>query len=326
MKKQYKIIKAYSNRIIKEYKIIIVILVIAILGGTGFFLYRTSSTNKAVKKGIELISQKQYEKALISFDLILEDDSDNTKASELKDMVEKYLEAKKLFDEGKLTEAKSEIESINKSYSNYNSLKEDINALENKINEEINSNKDIDNNINKVRELINENNFDEAKRVIENLEKQELDENQKQQISDLKGRVTAELEKIDIKNKSENSANQDINKNSDSKSNILKYLNGVEERTPEFDGSVPSANKIYSNWDDALNFVWSKLKEDLPQGEFNKLKEKQIQWISEKESAAKQASINSGADAGSQMYRMLGTLEAADLTKERCYQLAAYFK
>lgn len=305
---------------------IIVIVIVLICGG--FFFYKTSSTDREIKKGVELISEKQYEKAVATFELVLDDNNSNTKASELKDMVQNYLDSKKLFDENKFADAKDKIDSINEDYNNYPSLKDDVNNLKDKINANIKNDNSIKDDINKVRDLINENRFSEAKNIIKKLQDKKLDDNQKQQVSDLEGRVDSELEKADTSKEDEDntSEGQSENKNSYTKSDAVSYLKEVESSTPEFDGYIGSAKQIYSNWDDALNFLWGKLKDELPESEFNKLQQDEVQWIKDKESDANKVAENSGSDKGSEMYNMDYMLEAANSTKERCYQLAGYLK
>lgn len=224
----------------KKYIIPIVILVIIILGVGSVFIYRNVSTNKEINKGIELMSQKEYEKSLACFDLALDSNSNNDKALQLKEMVNTYLDSKKLFESGEVDEANKEINDINQEYSNYNGFKDDVNDLKNQINSDIKNNKEINDKIDKVRGEIDKKDYNEAKSLITNLEKEKLDKNQKQQVEDLKGRVNSELEKIESekklaeskkleeeKKKAEGSSKADNGKvySKDEVNNILKSLN-----------------------------------------------------------------------------------------------------
>lgn len=43
------------------------------------------------------------------------------------------------------------------------------------------------------------------------------------------------------------------------------------------------AQELYELWDDALNDIWGKLKQSLPEEEFSKLLDEQRKWITDKE-------------------------------------------
>ena len=88
--------------------------------------------NSVVKKSIEqaktAIESKEYDKALASLQLALDEDKDNEEANTLYSIVDGYQKAKKLVDENKITEAKEIIDGINSDYINY-SIKDDIDNL-----------------------------------------------------------------------------------------------------------------------------------------------------------------------------------------------------
>ena len=143
----------------KNKKLIIVgvVLILIIAGGVfSFFAYKEYKTQKIVDKGIEYLNKKEYEKAITTFDLVLDEKSDNKEALQLKDMINKYLEAKKYFDNGELEKANTLVNEIDKEDSNYKEFKEDVDKLKNNVNSDIKKNKEIDDNINKVRDLIKE--------------------------------------------------------------------------------------------------------------------------------------------------------------------------
>ena len=142
----------------KKYIISIVILVIIIIGLGSFFIYNNLGVNKQIDKGIELMTQKEYQKSMACFDLVLDDKPDNKKALQLKEMVNNYLDSKDLFDKGDFDKANKKINEINNEYSNYNGFKDDVNSLKDKINKSIKSSKEVDENLNKIKEKINKKN------------------------------------------------------------------------------------------------------------------------------------------------------------------------
>lgn len=188
----------------KKYNLIIIaILGVVVLGVVSFFAYKNYSINKILKLGIEQINDKEYGKAILSYEVVLKDKPNNEEALEYKKMIEKYLEAKKLFDGGNISESNQEVEEISKNYLNFTGLKEDTDNLKNQIAESIKKDTEINNNINKVRELVNSKGYDEAKNLITELEKEKLSESQNQQKEDLKSVISSEMARIEAEKKSE---------------------------------------------------------------------------------------------------------------------------
>lgn len=304
----------------KKYIISIVILVIIIIGLGSFFIYNNLGVNKQIDKGIELMTQKEYQKSMACFDLVLDDKPDNKKALQLKEMVNNYLDSKDLFDKGDFDKANKKINEINNEYSNYNGFKDDVNSLKDKINKSIKSSKEVDENLDKIREQINKKNYKDAKELIEKLEKSDLDKNQKQQIEDLKGRVNSELSKSEVTDESSNY----LGNASIDKKNYLNKLNAIKEQT---DGSITGetnpemkkqASDIYKEWDNALNDIYNTLKAKLPKDKFKELEKDEVKWIKIKEAKAKKAMDEyEGGSMGPLVY----TQTLSSETENRCYEL-----
>lgn len=190
----------------KKYMVIIAVIGVLILAVGSIFFYKSFSTNKAIKKGIDLTSEKEYNKALAYFDLALDNIPNNKEALEAKGMIETYLDAKELFDADKMEEANGKINEISDNYSNYTGLNEDIDILKNQINESIKKDAEISDNINKVRELVKSNNYDEAKKEIDELENENLNQAQKQQVEDQKSIINSELARVESEKKAQEQA------------------------------------------------------------------------------------------------------------------------
>jgi len=174
---------------------------VVILGTGSFFIYNNLSTNKMAKKGIELMAEKEYNESIAAFDLVLDDKPNDKEVLQSKDMIEKYLEAKKLFDAGKTEEANKEVKEISKNYSNFNGFNKDVDSLTKEIDESMKADIEISNNINKIRALVNVKKYNESKKLINQLGKEKLSEIQTQQIKDLKSVIDSELATIEYENK-----------------------------------------------------------------------------------------------------------------------------
>ncbi len=78
--------------------------------------------------------------------------------------------------------------------------------------------------------------------------------------------------------------------------------------------------ELYTLWDTALNELWGKIKETLPEEDYAKLLEEQRVWVAEKEQAMEAAGKE--VENGS-MYPLIVYGEAARMTEERVYVLYA---
>ncbi len=81
--------------------------------------------------------------------------------------------------------------------------------------------------------------------------------------------------------------------------------------------------EIYQVWDDLLNELWGHLKTTLDDETMESLLEEQRAWITQKEEEVKQATE---AFFGGSLVPLVANQKAAELTKERVYELAAYFE
>ena len=184
MKKKHKIMLA----------IVSIIIVVTILGVISFFTYRRISENKILEKGIHFMDGKEYDKALVLFDLDYK--SKNKEALEYKDMIKEYLYSKKLFNENKVEEAKNEIKKINSNYVKFYGLKDDVDNLEIKIDDSMKKISEF----NKIKELIKKKDSNEATKLLKDLEKEKLNLNEKKEIKKIKDEIKyIEDEKINPK-------------------------------------------------------------------------------------------------------------------------------
>ena len=83
------------------------------------------------------------------------------------------------------------------------------------------------------------------------------------------------------------------------------------------------SQELYALWDNTLNYFWEELKNNLPKEEFEKLKEEQLDWISDKERLVEEAGKEF---AGGSIYSLIINSEAAGITEERVYVLYTLLK
>lgn len=98
------------------------------------------------------------------------------------------------------------------------------------------------------------------------------------------------------------------------------YEAKLEEGAPQQEMNMASA-ELYRIWDDTLNIVWKLLEAELDEATMEQLRVEEREWINFKEAEAKAAGKEM---EGGSMQPMLESGKAAELTKERVYELAKY--
>ena len=311
----------------KQGIIAIIVIIILIIGGIAFFVYENGSKNKGIEKAKQLIEQREYNKALASFELVLDEDSANIEAKEGKDMIDKYIEAEKNVKDSDFKKAEEEIKEIPNSYTNYSSFKNDVDKLKEKIEEGLKQNTNTINDINKLRSLIDNKKYDDAKKLVDKLNNSKLTEDQKNTVKDLNARLSAEIKNSSQSKEENNSGSSNKSQSNNkvlSKQKYLGELNDIERKAnnvyvgdtdPEMREAV---GYIYTLWDDELNRIYQDLKNNLPKNEFKKLEQEEVQWIKEKKIKAQKA-----ADEfkGGTLAPLTYTSTEAEETKNRCYEL-----
>lgn len=91
----------------------------------------------------------------------------------------------------------------------------------------------------------------------------------------------------------------------------------AEDALTQFDMNMKS-KELYDLWDGALNYLWGELKNCMPEDEFAKLTEEQLQWIADKEKSVEE--VGREFEGGS-IYALIVNDEAAAITEERVYEL-----
>ena len=115
---------------------------------------------------------------------------------------------------------------------------------------------------------------------------------------------------------------------------LNKELAALEEKAQEMNDRLQSgelsqiemnrlSGELYKLWDDELNSLWGRIKKKLGSEEMQKLTEEERAWIKWKEQAVKDA--GSEMEGGS-MQPLLENDKAAEVTRERVYELAGWLK
>ncbi|HBF6648739.1 TPA: hypothetical protein KOT44_002062 [Clostridioides difficile] len=182
----------------KKIKTIVVASLLAIsMVGCG-----NSTADKAIEQGKLAMASKEYDKALGSFQLAIDEGSKDEEVLKILQIIEKYNEAKNSFDEEKIEEAKKIADEISEDYKNY-AIKDDIDKLKKEIDDTYKVSQEIKSEIEKLNTLFEEKKYDEAKDAISSLEEKELTENQTKEVNDIKNKVNEEIAKKEEKEEKE---------------------------------------------------------------------------------------------------------------------------
>lgn len=113
---------------------------------------------------------------------------------------------------------------------------------------------------------------------------------------------------------------------------LEQFIIHAEEASAGYEESLSAGNmsqadmneaymQIYTIWDETLNSVWSILKENLDEESMANITAEERAWIAEKEQAVQEASAEY---EGGTMQPLAANSTAAEMTKERVYELAKY--
>lgn len=150
-----------------------------------------NSSDKAVAKGKKLIDEKQYEKAVVSLELALDDNPKNQEVKELRDMIENYLEAEKAFENGDISKAEIKIEAIGNKDEAYASFKQSVDNLAKNIEGKDKYDKEIDSDMSKLNEFIDNGSYGDALLLEKSLEGRQMSEAQRESFDKLKIKLTS---------------------------------------------------------------------------------------------------------------------------------------
>ena len=125
--------------------------------------------NGMVKKSMEkakiAMEEKAYEKALLSLELVLEENPSHEEAKTLHSIVDTYLQATQLIAEEKFAEAKKMIDQLDKGYADY-TIKEDMDVLKEKIETHLTEVDKVAQVLTEAEEMFNQQQYEECKATL----------------------------------------------------------------------------------------------------------------------------------------------------------------
>lgn len=175
-------------------------IAIVFLGGILILSGCGNKINKQMEKAINDVNSGKYSEAKKELETILKEDSNNSKANLLNNIISNFENAKKLYEDKEYSKANEEISKISSEYSNYN-IKNDIDNLKDNINKKLDEIKQIDNKLNELSKLINDGKLDEANKKLSELKDKYITEEQNKKINELKNKLDKKIEQKKVEEK-----------------------------------------------------------------------------------------------------------------------------
>lgn len=239
-----------------------------------------STFDKSVEEGKLALAGKEYEKAEGLFHLALDEKKDDKEVKALYDQTQKMVEAQKLKDEKKYDEAITLCDEIQNISSESDVAKEQAKKLKAE-----------------VLELKGKTSNKEKQDNTEEDTKKDKEDKKESVLIAKRGVYIQKLKDLEIQ--LENAYSQ-------------VYENGSNSEM------IEAEHEKYTQWDYMLNEIYGELKKYLPKDEMNQLREKQRNWINERDKDAEAARKEfEGGTAAPLAYNSV----LAEKTKDRCYQL-----
>lgn len=260
----------------------LVLTVILILGLTGC---GNSTKKQAVEQGDLALASRDYDGALASYEIALNEDIKDEEVREIYDIIKKYKRAEEYLEDDNIESAEKVLKEIGSKANKY-PIGEDIDDLKDEI-------KDLKKSI-----------AEEERNEQEKIEQEKADQEK------------AELEKQEQANKNQQKT-QAKSASGSRRGEYLQKIQNTESRAYDIynNSYEPDATvQVYQVWDNLLNEIWGVLKQQLPKNEMDSLRKVQRQWIKDKEATEKSIYNNGGNTAAA-----VGN--SAVVTEQRCREL-----
>ncbi|WP_018393552.1 lysozyme inhibitor LprI family protein [Bacillus sp. 37MA] len=296
-----------------------------------------STYDKAMEQAKLALANGEFDKALASFELALDEKPKDEEAKVSYENVVAYNQVKEDIEHAKWDDALTKANHLLKEEALVSSMKKGLEQFITTAETSKEQDKMVSEKVAQIKSVTSEKKYREAQKLISELKKDEsiktVFERFSKEINEMEHTVNDEIIKQEAAELAVEAAERAAKETvqtiaSASKKNVyLQKLHEIELSLADLDYLYESGttvemreaeSKTYTRWDNALNEIYSVLKMQLSTSEMNSLREKQREWITYRDNTAEaEAAQFKGGTFESVQY--LSTL--ARLTKERCYEL-----
>lgn len=308
-------------------RLILAVAATLLLAGCGDDTY-----SKAMEQGKLALASKEYEKALGSFELALDEKPNDQEAKTYYEALQAYSQMSLAFERGDFETALANADSILQDAKMPSSLKTTTETVKERIETIKMQQADMESELSAIEDLIESKNYAKAETMMSALNGSLTEENAdagfaaKVQAVDERLQEALEVQRANEKKKEQVVVEKQIVVES-TKSSYLHKLDRIEAGLSDLDhmyeegttvDMIEAATETYRRWDVALNEIWAELKKQLPEKEMAALRTKQRQWIKDRDREAERskAMFEGGSFANVQY-----PITQGELTKQRCYEL-----
>ena len=229
-------------------KKIIALTVVGIIGITTLIGCKSGEIKRQLKSGITALNDGKYDEAKEDFEEVIREDKNNGEAQNIITIIDNYENAKKEFEQNKISEAKEYISKIPKEYANY-SIKDDIDKLKGEVDKKDKKLKDIDVKLQNIDSLIKDKKYGEAQNEADKIDIKDGLKEQEDKLNNYKKIINKKLEEISNK-EAEEKAKKEI-KEAEAKKKMLgqkkENEKTVQTNKDKKDNNQSSSTISYNN-------------------------------------------------------------------------------
>ncbi|WP_129725997.1 lysozyme inhibitor LprI family protein [Ectobacillus funiculus] len=288
---------------------------------------------KAMEQGKLALANREFDKALASFELALKEEPKDKEAKVLYERLVVLNQVKEAIENAKWDDALTKANNLLGNGTLESSVKKELEQYVKTAEASKAQYKTVSEKVAYIKGLVNEGKYGEAQTAMGELK-------QDASLKPVLDNFSSEVGMI------EQTVNTEIMKQKDAevaaakkaaaaavtaskRQEYLQKLDGIAQSSERlFDNVITTveireaAGQAYTRWDDALNEIYGILKTQLPTDELDTLKEAQRKWITYRDNTAKaeSAEFEGGTFESVQYLDSLGRL-----TKERCYELVRLY-
>ncbi|WLV25178.1 hypothetical protein QR721_02815 [Aciduricibacillus chroicocephali] len=300
----------------------------------------TGTYEKMMEQGETALQNGKYEKALASFELARDEKPKDEKAKTYTDNLTEFIDIQKLQDEGEFAKAQEKADLLLKEDLPAD-LKKDLQDLEKQSKDAKVAVEGVESRLDSIKRLVDKEETDKAEKGLDKLKQsaewKDYGSHFDKQLASIEesleaakdGKQRAAKEEQDrvaetTKQQQQVAAAQKSESSAKTSTYYYQRLAALDDETSNMEyhdnngGSLEVPKEVYRRWDAALNEIYGELEKQLPAGEMETLRQRQRNWINERDAQAEQAAANVEDEYFAPSQRLYTLKEA---TKERCYEL-----
>lgn len=304
-----------------------IMLAVLWLTGCGNELY-----DQSMEQGKLALAGGDFDKALASFELALEEKPDDTEVRALYSQLTAYQDVEEAIEQGHWDDAVQKGDDLLKEQKLEVRLQKSLNQLIQMAESAQKNEQAVSAKVETLQKLADEKKYEEAEELINSLKQDNQLEAAYANVSDQIDKIATDIQsgrqsEAEAEKAAAVQAAREAAEQADQQTVYYQKLDRIERGNADLDAVYENGTTVeireaeterYKRWDDALNEIYGVLKNELPAAEMAQLRQEQREWIAFRDEAAEEAASQF---EGGTWESVQFVSSQANLTKERCYQL-----